>query len=44
VPPHPQTTNTTVLVKRQGRWLITAFQNTLFDPVAAANDPTLAKE
>jgi uncharacterized protein (TIGR02246 family) len=44
VPPHPQTTNTTVLVKRQGRWLITAFQNTLFDPVVAANDPTLAKE
>lgn len=44
VPPHPQTTNTTVLVKHQGRWLITAFQNTLFDPVAAANDPTLAKE
>jgi uncharacterized protein (TIGR02246 family) len=44
VPLHPQTANTTVLVKRQGRWLITAFQNTLVDPVAAASDPTLAKK
>jgi uncharacterized protein (TIGR02246 family) len=44
VPPHPQTANTTVLVKRQGRWLITAFQNTLVDAKAAADDPTLAHE
>ncbi|MVN78258.1 SgcJ/EcaC family oxidoreductase [Hymenobacter sp. HMF4947] len=44
VPPHPQTANTTVLVKRQGRWLIAAFQNTLVDAKAAADDPTLAKE
>ncbi|OGX87504.1 SgcJ/EcaC family oxidoreductase [Hymenobacter coccineus] len=44
MPPHPQTANTTVLVKRQGRWLITSFQNTLVDAKAAADDPTLAKE
>ena len=44
VPPHPQTANTTVLVKRQGRWLIAAFQNTLVDAKEAPNDPTLKKD
>jgi uncharacterized protein (TIGR02246 family) len=44
VPPHPQTANTTVLVKRQGRWLIAAFQNTLVDAKEAPNDPTLTKK
>ena len=39
VPPHPQTANSTLLVKRNGHWLITAFQNTLVDPKAAADDP-----
>jgi uncharacterized protein (TIGR02246 family) len=43
VPPHPQTANTTVLVKRQGRWLIAAFQNTLVDAKEAPNDPTLPR-
>ena len=43
VPPHPQTANTTVRVKRQGRWLIAAFQNTLVDANEAPNDPTLPK-
>ncbi|WP_223653545.1 SgcJ/EcaC family oxidoreductase [Hymenobacter psoromatis] len=38
-PPHPQTASTTTLVKRQGRWLITAFQNMLVDPQAAADNP-----
>jgi uncharacterized protein (TIGR02246 family) len=44
VPPHSQTANTTVLVKRQGRWLIAAFQNTLVDAKEAVNDPNLATE
>jgi uncharacterized protein (TIGR02246 family) len=44
VPPHPQTANSTLLVKREGHWLITAFQNTLVDAEEAANDPTLAKD
>jgi uncharacterized protein (TIGR02246 family) len=44
VPPHPQTANSTLLVKREGHWLITAFQNTLVDAKEAANDPTLAKD
>jgi uncharacterized protein (TIGR02246 family) len=39
VPPHPQTANTTVLVRRQGHWLIAAFQNTLVDAKEAPNDP-----
>jgi uncharacterized protein (TIGR02246 family) len=41
--PHPQTANTTVLVKREGHWLIAAFQNTLVDAKEAPNDPTLPK-
>jgi len=44
VPPRPQTANSTLLVKQQGRWLITAFQNTLVDAKEAPNDPTLAKD
>jgi uncharacterized protein (TIGR02246 family) len=44
VPPYPQTANSTLLIKRDGRWLITAFQNTLVDAKEAPNDPTLTKD
>lgn len=37
--PSPLLIGTTLLVKRGGRWLITAFQNTIVDPQAAKNDP-----
>ena len=35
---------TLVMVKKQGKWLLTAGQNTVVDARAAANDPVAAKK